>query len=184
MSATGQVRLPPLPASIDNPEAWEEIAQEITRGTGLPLTVTPDVVLAMIGSAVPLMFEAQGAGDAGLLRGTFADPVVAQCQRIGVCLLSGQPTSTVVHLVGSRVVDGHGVMRVHVIIQGKTAAGEATVDRHFWDLQLDGEVTAGQTTCPNCGGPIAQGELICDHSHTDVRSTVDVPLVVSRLELY
>jgi NMD protein affecting ribosome stability and mRNA decay len=42
----------------------------------------------------------------------------------------------------------------------------------------------GQQTCPNCGAPIGNGELVCGYCRTDVRSLVEVPLVVSRLELY
>ena len=41
-----------------------------------------------------------------------------------------------------------------------------------------------QGRCPNCGAPIARGELVCEHCRADVRSVVTVPLVVSRLELY
>jgi hypothetical protein len=178
------LQLGPVPASIDNPDDWGTIADQLTRGTGLPLTTTSGALLAMVRGAVPLMFEAQVGANPGLLRGTFADPVVAQCQRNGTSLLSGQPRSTVVDLVGSRVVDSHPTLRVHVVIKGEAPGGEPTVDRHFWDLQLGAEVTVGQQTCPNCGAPIATGELICDHCHTDVRTTVQIPLVVSRLELY
>jgi hypothetical protein len=89
-----------------------------------------------------------------------------------------------VHLVGSRVVDGHPTLRLHVVINGERSGGEPSVERHFWDLQLGAQVTVAQQTCPNCGAPIATGELICDHCHADVRTTAEVPLVVSRLELY
>jgi ribosomal protein S27AE len=179
-----QLQLAPVPASIDNPGQWDTIAQQIALASGLPLTITPEVLLGMVGSAAPLIFEAQSAGDAGMLRGTFADPVVAQCQRNGVRLLSGEPVSAVVHLVGGRVADGHSVLRVHLAIEGQDAAGEHTVDRQFWDLSLGGQVTVGLHSCPNCGAPLAAGELVCGHCHTDVRKTVQVPLVVSRLELY
>jgi predicted amidophosphoribosyltransferase len=73
---------------------------------------------------------------------------------------------------------------VHIVISGQDETGEQTVDRLFWDLELGGQVTVGQPTCPNCGAPIAAGELICDHCRTDVRTTVQVPLVVTRLEIY
>jgi hypothetical protein len=179
-----QLQLAPVPTSIENPDDWDTIAAQITHGTGLPLGVTPDTLVAMVGSAVPLLVAAQSAGDAGLLRGTFADPVVAQCQRFGADLLSGTPDATVVHLVGGRTAGGHPVLRVHVVIHGAGAGGEPTIDRQFWDVQVGADVTVGKHACPNCGAPIGPGELICGHCRTDVRVTVQVPLVVTRLELY
>jgi hypothetical protein len=138
----------------------------------------------MISSATALMYEAQSAGNAGLLRGTFVDAVVAQCQRNDTRLLSGKPESAVVHLVGGRVVNGDATLRVHVVIHGQDESGQERIDRQFWDLELGGQVTVGQPTCPNCGAPIAAGELICEHCRTDVRTTAQVPLLVTRLELY
>jgi ribosomal protein S27AE len=179
-----QLQLAPVPASIDNPGDWDTIAKQITDETGLPFTVAPDAVVAMIGSAVPLLVAAQAAGDAGVLRGTFADPVVAQCQRGGVQLLAGSPDTTLVHLVGGRVVAGRAVLRVHLVMHGAGAEGLPTVDRQFWDIQVGGDVTMGQRVCPNCGAPVDPGELVCGHCRTDVRVTVQVPLVVTRLELY
>jgi hypothetical protein len=181
---TEQLQLAPITASIDNAGDWDAIAQEVTRVSGLPLPITPDSLLGMIRGAVGLAFAAQSAGNAGLLRGTFADPVVAQCQRNGVRLLSGTPESAVVHLVGGRVVGDHPTLRVHVVIEGQDDAGEPTVDRHFWDLETGAQVTLAAQTCPNCGAPLAPGELICGHCRADVRTTVEAPLVVSRLELY
>jgi hypothetical protein len=178
------LQLAPVPASIDNPADWDPIMQLIARRTGLPPTITLDSVLGLVRGAVPLIFEAQSAGTANLLRGTFGDPVVAQCQLNIGCLLSGRPESAVAHLVGGRVADGRPILRVHVLVQGRGPDGEQTIDRQFWDLVLGAEVTVSQPDCPNCGAPVAQGELICDHCGADVRSTVEVPLVVSRLELY
>ena len=54
----------------------------------------------------------------------------------------------------------------------------------FWDLQVGGRATVAPSVCPNCGAPIARGELICTHCQTDVRSVVDTALLVSRVELY
>jgi hypothetical protein len=184
MSTTDQRQLAPIPASIDNPEAWEALAQQIAQATGMPPAVTPPLIVRMIGSAVPLLFEADAAGDANLLRGTFADPVVAQYARNLGQYTGAPPTSVVVHLVGSRVVEGHPVVRAHLVIEVQRPNGERATDGQFWDLQLGGQLTVGQPDCPNCGAPVGDGELICGHCHTDVRSVVDVPIVVSRLELY
>lgn len=184
MTASAQTQLPPIPASIDNVTDWEGLAQQIASEAGLPAVATPDMVVGMIGSAVPLLFEADTTKNADVLRGTFTDAVIAQCQRNLGHLFDGQPTSATVHLVGAPMVDGHPVFRAHVFIRVRAADGSEIVDRQFWDLRPGAEVTVGQSQCPNCGGPIATGELICAHCHTDVRSVVSVPLVVSRLELY
>jgi ribosomal protein S27AE len=179
-----QLQLAPIPASIDNPGDWDAIAGEVTHETGLPLAVSPDELLAMIGSAVPLLVAAQAAGDASVLRGTFADPVLAQCQRNHAALLTGTPDTVLVHLVGARIVSDQPVVRVHIVIHGADSTGTPTADRQFWDIQLGGDVTVGQQTCPNCGAPVEPGELVCDHCRSDVRTTVEVPLLVTRLELY
>lgn len=100
----------------------------------------------MIGSAVPLLFEADAAKDMNLLRGTFADAVIAQSQRNTGCLEGGHPTSAVVHLVGAHTVDGHCLLRAHLIIQVQDADGSQRVARQFWDLQLGAQVTVGQTS--------------------------------------
>ncbi len=184
MSATGQLQLSPIPASIDNAGDWEGLAGQIAGQAGLPTVVTPEVIIGMVGSAVPLLFEADGAKDANLLRGTFTDPVIAQCQRNAGSFLGAEPVSAVVHLVGARVADGHPRLRVHLAIQVQGPGGGHSVNNQFWDLELGAEVTVGQPACPNCGAPIGRGELICSHCRTDVRSVVQVPLVVSRLELY
>jgi hypothetical protein len=184
MTSTGQLQVSPIPASIDNVEDWKEIARQIASESGLPTVVTPELVAGMIGSAVPLLFEADAAKDMNLLRGTFTDPVIAQCQRNAGCLLGEQPISAVAHLVGVHKVDGHPALRAHLSMQVQDADGNPSVNSQFWDLQLGAQVTVGQSQCPNCGAPIAKGELICGHCRTDVRSVVEAPLVVSRLELY
>lgn len=178
------LELAQVPASIDNPGDWDPIMQGIARQTGLPPTITADAVLGMVRGAVPLIFQAECAGNVDVLRGTFADPVVAQCRQNLGSLLRGRPEAAAVHLVGGRVTDGDPVLRVHVLITGQGPGGDPTLDRQFWDLRFGGRVTVGRQECPHCGAPLPHGELICDHCGTDVRSTVDVPLVVSHLELY
>lgn len=184
MSATGQLEIAPVPATIDNAADWEVLASQITAGTGMPPAVTPETIVGMIGSAVPLLFAADSARNLNLLRGTFSDPVVAQSARNAGTLMGAQPQEVVVHLAGSRVVDGHPVLRTHLSIQATEPDGNPTRCQQFWDLQFGGQVTVGQPSCPNCGASVGKGELICGHCHADVRSVIDVPIVVSRLELY
>jgi len=174
----------PIPASFDNAGDWERICQQIGSESGLPTAVTPDLVVGMVGSAVPLLFDADAAGNANHLRGTFADSVIAQCQRNPGSFLGAHPTSVVVHLVGAHMADTHPVLRAHLAIQVHGADGVESLNRQFWDLQLGAQVTVGQPTCPNCGAPIGKGELICGHCRIDVRSVVNMQIVVSRLELY
>jgi hypothetical protein len=180
----GQQGLAPIPASIENTEVWPEVAKRVETQTNLPTTITPELITAMVASAVPLLFASDASGNLSPLRGTFTDQVVAQCQRNAGALAGDTPMAAVVKLIGSHMVEGHPVLRVHVAVQVRRASGVDGVDSQFWDLQLGSQVTVGQATCPNCGAPIRPGELICGHCRTDVREVVEVPLVVSRLELY
>jgi len=184
MSATGQLEIAPVSATIDNAADWDVLANQITVETGMPTAVTPEMVVGMVGTAVPLLFAADAARNLDLLRGTFSDLVVAQCTRNAGTLMGALPTAVVVHLTGSRVVDGHPLVRTHLSIQSTHPDGNLTRCQQFWDLQFGGQVTVSQPSCPNCGAPVGTGELICRHCHADVRSVVDVPIVVSRLDLY
>jgi hypothetical protein len=184
MTTTERVEVSPIQVSIDNPGDWGEIAGQLASESGLPGLVTPEMVVGMIGGAVPVLFEADATNSMNLLRGTFTDQVIAQCKRNAGCLRGGRPISAVVKLVGAHLVDGAAVLRAHVVIQVRDAGGERSIATQFWDLQLGAKVTVGQSQCPNCGAPVASGELICRHCHTDVRSVVSAPLVVRRLELY
>jgi hypothetical protein len=174
----------PIPVSIDNAGDWDEIARQIAAESGLPTVLTPQIVVGMVAGAVPLLFEADAARNMNLLRGTFADGVIAQCQRNAGCLHGEQPIAAIVNLIGVRPVNGPAALRVHLTIRLRDAAGDREVSSQFWDLEVGAEVTVGQSQCPNCGAPIATGELICGYCATDVRTIVGAPLVVSRLELY
>jgi hypothetical protein len=184
MSTPEQVQLAPIPATIDNLDEWAAFAQQVESQSGAPTVVTPELVAGMIGSAVPLLFEADSAKNGKLLRGAFTDPLVAQCERNAGDLMGARPTSVAAHLVGVHMADGHPVVRTHLRIQVQRPDGSPSVASQFWDLQLGAQVMVGQQTCPNCGAPIGNGELVCGYCRTDVRSLVEVPLVVSRLELY
>jgi hypothetical protein len=180
MTTAEALKISPIAASIANPGEWEAITKQVAAESGLPTPVTPEILTGMIACAVPLLFDADAARDTNLLRGTFADSVIAQCQRNVGCLLGEQPESVLINLIGAHMVEAHATLRVRLAIH---VDGER-VNTQFWDLQLGGEVTVGQATCPNCGAPIAQGALICEHCRADVRSVVKAPLVVSRLEMY
>ncbi len=184
MTAAQQLRVLPIPTSIDNAGDWSELAAQIASETGVPPAVTPEILLGAIASAVPLLFEADAAKDMNPLRGTFADAVIEQCQRNAGCLEGEHPISAAVQLVGAHTVDGHCLLKAHLVIQVQSADASQRVARQFWDLQLGAQVTVGQASCPNCGAPLATGALVCTHCQTDVRGVVEVPLVVSRLELY
>jgi hypothetical protein len=184
MTTGQQLQTAPIATSIENVDAWSEIAAQFASGMGVPPAVTPEILLGMIAGAVPLLFEADAAKDMNPLRGTFADTVIAQCQRNAGCLEGQRPSSAVIHLVGAHMVDGHCLLRAHLIIQVQAADGRETTARQFWDLRLGAQVTVGQPSCPNCGAPAATGALICEHCQADLRSVVEVPLAVSRIELY
>jgi hypothetical protein len=184
VSTTGQLQVAPIPATIDNVADWPQFAAQVESLAGAPPAVAPELIAGMLGSAVPLLFEADASANAGLLRGTFADSVIAQCERNPGNLMGERPLSVTAHLVGARMQDAHPLLRTHLLIAVKTAAGADGANSQFWDLQLGAQLTVGQATCPNCGAPIPQGQLICSHCGFDVRSVVQVPLVVARLELY
>lgn len=182
--STTEAQVTPVPASIDNPDDWEMLAAQITASTAMPTVLTPGLIADTIGTAVPLLFAADATRNVDLLRGTFADGVVAQCLRNAGYLMGAQPVKVAVRLVGAHVVDGHPVVRAHLAVQTRDADGDPGAQNQFWDLESDGQVTVGKSTCPNCGAPLGAGELVCSHCHTDVRSVADAPLVVGRLELY
>ena len=182
MSAGEQQQISPIPASPENPQEWPEIAARISSLAGVPTTVTPEMLDGMVGSAVALLYAADSTRDMGLLRGTFADPVIAQCERNAGCLRGDRPISAVIRLVGVRAVDGHPTLRVHLSI-GVTGDTQS-LSGQVWDIQVGGDATVGRPSCPNCGAPLPVGMLTCGHCGSDVRTVVNVPLLVNRLELY
>ncbi len=184
MSTVGPQQLSAIPSSIDNEADWGEISQQIAAESGAPCTITPETIAAVLAGAVPVLFAADAADDVNLLRGTFADPVIAQCQRNVGCLQGGQPASVRAHLVGAHLAEGHPILRAHLSIELHGASDGQSASSQFWDLQLAAHTTVAQSSCPNCGAPLANGELICGHCGADVRTVVEVPLLVSRLEIY
>ncbi len=184
MSTPDRVQASPVPVSIDNEGEWQVFAQQLSSEGGEPTELTPELLEGVIGSAVALLFEADRTRDVDLLRGAFSDQVIAQCERNAGSLEGDQPVSAVLHLVGTPMENGHATLRSHLAITVQRQDGSQGVSNQFWDLQPGAQTTVGQTSCPNCGAPIAPGHLICDHCGTDVRSTVAVPMIVNKLELY
>jgi hypothetical protein len=179
-----QLGVQAIPVTISNPDEWDAISRQLGSETGLPTQLRPESIAAMLGGAVPLLFAADAAGDMNPLRGTFADPVIAQCQRNAGCLRSAVAESATFDLIGAPVVSGHPALRAHLTVAVRNADGNAAAQRQSWDLEPNGSATVGQATCPNCGAPIPDGALICGHCHSDVRHVVSAALIVSRLELY
>jgi hypothetical protein len=184
MTSSPGPALIPISVSIDNLDDWADIKKQIQAETGVPPAATTDDLVGLIGSAVPLLFEADLTHNADQLRGTFSDQVVAQCRRNAGGFYGDRPTSVVVHLVGAPKVGTQPVLRAHIQVKTATTDGSVGANNQFWDFELGGESTVGQSNCPTCGAPLGKGELICNHCNTDVRSVVHVPLAVSRLELY
>jgi hypothetical protein len=153
-------------------------------GSGEPSTLNVELVAATVASAVPMLFAADASGNMDLLRGTFTPTVIAQCQRNAGSLNGDAPLSVTLHLVGTPMNEGARVLRVHLLVDTRSPDGSQHGTSQFWDFTFNAQVTVGQTTCPNCGAPLSGGQLVCDHCHTDVRRTVEAPLVVNRLELY
>jgi hypothetical protein len=184
MTSIDSVDCPPIQATFDNPDDWPAMADQLGGSAGIPTALTLETVGGLIGCAVPLLFSADRSGDASLLRGTFVDQVVAQCQRNLGCLRGDRPVSVTVHLVGTPVRSGGPVLRVHLSIATQGADGGPGATSQFWDLLIDPTVTVGAHDCPNCGAPLAVGHVVCEHCHADVRTAVQVPLAVGKLEIY
>ncbi len=184
MTMSDRATLSPVPLTIDNPEDWAGLNQQLSDGLGVPSGLSPELFSGVVASSVPLLFAADASGSMDLLRGAFTDPVIAQCQRNTGCLHGDTPESAVLHLVGTPMRDGKPVLRVHLTIMTRTPEGAGSANSQFWDFAVGASVTVGPASCPNCGAPLASGQLICDHCHTNVAQRVDAPLVVSRLELY
>ncbi|MBV8221414.1 MAG: hypothetical protein JO325_23355, partial [Solirubrobacterales bacterium] len=47
MSATGQLEIAPVPATIDNAADWDVLTNQITAGTGMPPVVTLEMIVGM-----------------------------------------------------------------------------------------------------------------------------------------
>jgi hypothetical protein len=184
MTMSDQAKMSPVSVSIDNPDDWADIAQQLSASAGVPSCLTPDVLMGTVGSAVPMLFAADASGTTDLLRDAFAPQVIVQRQRLSGSLNGDTPDSVVLHLVGTPIQDGKTELRVHLLIKTHTSAGGEGASSQFWDFAVGAQVTVGRTSCPNCGAPLGNGQLICDHCHANVGRTVDAPLVVNRLELY
>jgi hypothetical protein len=184
MADAEQLHLTPIAASIDNAADWPEIAKQVESEAGLETLVTPETLTAMLAGAVALLFRADAARDMSPLRGTFADGVIAQRQRNAGCLQAAQPVAVRAHLIGAHTDTGHPTLRMKLAVHLLDRDGQETVMQQFWDLQLGAQATVGRPTCPNCGAPVAPGQLICEYCQADLRNVTDVPLLVSRLELY
>ncbi len=173
-----------IPVSLDNEGDWGEIAGRLSREGGAPTQVTEEMLTQMLGGAIPLLFAADGARRYDLLRGTFQEPVIAQCERNAGCLEGQTPVSATVHLIGVPPGEEPPTLRVHLVIQTAQTNGEEAHIGQSWELECGAETAVGQASCPNCGAPVEGGALVCGHCGHDVRSIVTVPLTVGHLEIY
>src|ERR1035437_2356627 len=111
--------LPPaLPASLDNPEQWDEITREIASiasVSGSAPVISAETITDLVADAVALLFQADT--DVNPLRGTFNNQAIAQRVRNASFFQGIRPSSVAVHLVGATPGDdGQPVLRVHLTI--------------------------------------------------------------------
>ena len=177
-----------IPTSLDNPEEWDEIVRAITSETGLAPTITPAAITALVGSALPLLFQVD-VSDLSPLRGTFSNEAIAERAHGSSSFQGIRPSSAVVHLVGAPPGDdARPLLRIHLAISSQGADGQASVTRQFWDLAISAQASAAAppppSSCSNCGAPLTQGQLFCSHCGTDMRSAVAATLTVVKLQLY
>jgi len=173
-----------VPVVLDDPDDWSDIAQQLAAASSMPGAITPDLLTTTVGSAVPILFAADRLADADILRGTFTDQVITQRRQQPGSLNGDTPVSVTLHLIGAPAHDGNLVIRAHLVIATLSPGGANRASSQFWDFTIDSQVVVGKAICPNCGAPVPEGQLICEHCHADVRQVVSAPLVVSRLELY
>ncbi len=181
---TSDPRLATVAVVLDNPEDWSDVARQLAAASSIAGAITPELLTMTVGSAVPIMFAADRSGDADILRGTFSDQVISQRRQHPGSFDGDTPVSVTLHLIGAPMQGGKPVIRVHLVVATRSDDGGNRASSQFWDFTVDSQVVVGQALCPNCGAPIPEGELVCDHCHTDVRQVVSAPLVVSRLEFY
>ena len=184
MTVPDQSHLTTVPVTVDNPDDWGDISTHLAAESGSGGAITAEVVAEMVGSAVPMLFAADASGDTDMLRGTFSDQILVQRRNQAGSFNGDTPVSATVHLVGSPTHDGQSAIRAHVMVATTSTDGGSAATGMFWDLTVDTTVVVGQSSCPNCGAPLAAGCLVCEHCHADVRQVISAPLVVSRLELY
>ena len=63
MTMSDQTELSPISVSIDNPEDWADISQQLSAELGEPVVLTPEVIGRTVGSAVPMFFAADASGN-------------------------------------------------------------------------------------------------------------------------
>lgn len=177
----------PITLTLENPEEWPKLAEQIEARTGMPPTSDPEEIVGMAALAVALVYQCDADGDFGRLRGTFTDDVVAQCERNHGCLMGARPLPGTMELIGAGYNDtGDPAVRVRVAITVQSDdSGPPRPSTVFLDLQLGAEVTEESTSvCKNCGAPLAHGQLVCSYCGSDMRTVMRVPLAVCNLELF
>jgi hypothetical protein len=184
MTTPEHSQLATVPVTVDNPEDWSDIDRQLTAEGGKAGAITPDVLAMTVESAVPMLFAADRSGDADSLVGIFSDQVVTQRRNQAGSFHGDIPVSVTLHLVGAPPHEGHTAIRAHVLVATTSPDGGSSATAMFWDFGVDAPVVVGQSSCPNCGAPLAAGCLVCDHCHADVRQVTSAPLLVTRLELY
>ena len=78
MTISDVPQLATVPVVLDDPEDWNDIAQQLAAVSSIAGAITPELLTMTVGSAVPILFAADRSGDADILRGTFSDQVIAQ----------------------------------------------------------------------------------------------------------
>jgi hypothetical protein len=175
----------PIPVTVSDPDRWTDVATQAAARTGLPLSVNLEFLEQFVATAVPAFFEADATGQFGRLRGVFADPVVAQCERNRGSLEGVRPTSVSVAVVGvphDEPEPGLPIrLKLSIAVTGPVPTRSV---EQFWDVITDQVATVAASLCPSCGAPVGPGELACEYCHASTAQSVQRPLLVWRLRLY
>jgi len=176
----------PVAIAVANPAHWADVATAFERQTGVPLNVNVEYLEAFVATAVPALFLADATGQYGLLRGFMLDLVVAQCERNRGILEGASAQGVSLFVVGIPHDEPEpGVpIRLKLGISATSRTGLSKAVEQFWDVSVNQTATISLVKCPDCGAPLAPGELVCHYCHVSTAQVVVHPLLVSRLRLY
>jgi hypothetical protein len=160
-----------------NPDMWEE------------LTITPSLeeLGNFLGGAVALWFLADAAGASGTqaLLGTFDKLLISRLARVNGQLQEVVPVAATMTLVSVATIEQDPTIRVRLHVVPTTPPSDLSVLEQFWDVLIDTKNAAtAPTLCPNCGGPVAAGDLFCRHCRADLRPSSPSALLVTRITAF
>jgi hypothetical protein len=171
-----------VPTTVENPQAWGEVAHTIESRTGMPPVADLNSLAAFVAESVQLMIEADAAHNADTLRANFAPPVIAQLMQFSDGLAGCSAKAVDLSLIGTQGSHGDPIVRFRVTITLSEPSQQVSRREQFWDIQMSTDTTIPRpTSCPHCGAPISVGALVCTYCHGNTAAPGQSPLLVEKL---